>query len=446
LASKALGGEPNVRRLTRLCASLLVAVHVSAAGPSPTADIDVLHYALTITPDFDTRSVSGETHISFRSQRDALADIRFSGNSLTVDRATIQGQPARASRDHGDVVVALPQPLARGQTATMTIAFHGVPARGLAFGQRSVYTSYFTCDWMFCVQDRPGDKATIDLTVVVPRGMTSVGVGARGSVAPAAGGFDAHGSRETRPYSSYVYGFAAGEFHVVSERHAGAELVYLSETAPPERLRALFAGTGAMVDFFEEKAGVPLPHGRYVQVHVPGAAAQEADAFSVIGDDMVSPILENPQEDWVIAHELAHQWWGNLVTCADWNEFWLNEGITTFMVAAWKEHRWGRASYDREMELARQRVEAASKAGTVVPLTFPGPFPTLSARRATQYSKGALFMDRLRRELGEQRFWDGLRSFTRTYRGTTVVSRDFQRVFERASGRDLGALFNEWVY
>jgi aminopeptidase N len=116
------------------------------------------------------------------------------------------------------------------------------------------------------------------------------------------------------------------------------------------------------------------------------------------------------------------------------------------MVAAWKEHRWGRASYDREMELARQRVEAASKAGTVVPLTFPGPFPTLSARRAIQYSKGALFMDRLRRELGEQRFWDGLRSFTRAYRGTTVVSRDFQRVFERASGRDLGALFNEWVY
>jgi aminopeptidase N len=302
---------------------------------------------------------------------------------------------------------------------------------------------------MFCVQDRPGDKATIDLTVVVPKGMTSVGVGARGSVAPAAAGpgdFDAHTSRETRPYSSYVYGFAAGDFHSVSERQANVELVYLSETAPPERLRAMFASTGAMVRFFEEKAGVNLPHGRYVQVHVPGTAAQEADAFSVIGDDMVSPILDNPQEDWVIAHELAHQWWGNLVTCADWNEFWLNEGITTFMVAAWKEHRWGRASYDREMDLARRRVDAAAKAGTSVPLTSPGPFPSLSARRAIAYSKGALFMDRLRREVGEQKFWAGLRLFTRTYAGMTVVSRDFERTFERASGRDLSALFNEWVY
>ena len=128
------------------------------------------------------------------------------------------------SRVSDEIVMTLPRPLARGQTATLTIAFHGVPARGLVFGARSVYTSYFTCDWMFCVQDRPGDKATIDLTVVVPKGMTSVGVGARSSVAPAAagpgdpGGFEAHTSRETRPYLSYVYGFAAGDFHAVSER------------------------------------------------------------------------------------------------------------------------------------------------------------------------------------------------------------------------------------
>ncbi len=438
-----------MRRLTKWSASLLFAARLSAAAPAPTADIDVLHYALTVTPDFERRSISGETHISFRSQRDALAEIRFSANSLTIDRATMKGQPVRVSRGSEDIVMTLPQTLARGQEGTLTIAFHGVPARGLVFGPRSVYTSYFTCDWMFCAQDRPGDKATIDLTVVVPKGMTSVGVGARGAVAPAGAGpgdFEAHTSHETRPYSSYVYGFAAGDFHVVSERQGNVELVYLSETAPPERLRALFASTGTMVRFFEEKAGVGLPHGRYVQVHAPGTAAQEADAFSVVGDDMVSPILGNPQEDWVIAHELAHQWWGNLVTCADWNEFWLNEGITTFMMAAWKEHRWGRASYDREMELARQRVDAAAKAGTSVPLTSSGPFPSLSARRAIAYSKGALFMDRLRRELGEEKFWAGLRSFTRSYAGTTVVSRDFQRAFERASGRDLTALFNEWVY
>jgi aminopeptidase N len=201
-----------------------------------------------------------------------------------------------------------------------------------------------------------------------------------------------------------------------------------------------------MVRFFEDKAGIPLPHQRYVQLHVSGSAAQEADNFSLIGDDIVSPVLEHPQEDWAVAHELAHQWWGNVVTCADWNEFWLNEGITTFMVAAWKEQRWGRASYDREMDLARQRVSAAATAGIDVPLTFRGPFPSLSSRRAIQYSKGALFMDRLRAELGEQAFWLGLRGFTRTHAGSTVVTRDFQRALERASGRDLDPLFDEWAY
>ena len=87
-----------MRRLTKWSASLLVAVPLSAAAPSPTADLDVLHYALTVTPDFDRHSISGESQISFRSQRDALAEVRFSANSLTVDRATMRGEPVGVSR------------------------------------------------------------------------------------------------------------------------------------------------------------------------------------------------------------------------------------------------------------------------------------------------------------------------------------------------------------
>lgn len=417
-----------------------------AVAPSPSADVDILHYDLTIAPDFDRHSIAGHTRISFRSQRDALTEIRFSANLLTVDRASVDNQPVRILRETAETVMALPHALPRGATATLSIVFHGTPARGLAFGKRSVYTSYFTCDWMFCVQDRPGDKATMDLTLRLPTGLTSVGVGVRRSVAADAPGYELHSWRETRPYSSYVYGFAAGTFNEVSEHMGNAELVFLSETAPPDRLRALFASTASMVRFFEDKAGVPLPHQRYVQLHVPGSAAQEADTFSVIGEEMLSPMVDNPQEDWVIAHELAHQWWGNLITCADWNEFWLNEGVTTFMVAAWKEHRWGRASYDRELDVARQRVRAAADAGFDVPLTFHGPYPSLSTRRAIQYSKGALFLDRLRAEVGEPAFWRGLRAFARAHAGATVVSRDFQQAFERASGRDLGPIFDEWVY
>jgi len=117
------------------------------------------------------------------------------------------------------------------------------------------------------------------------------------------------------------------------------ELAYLSDAAAASELPALFAPTGQMLGWFEDKAGVPFPHARYAQVLTAGNAAQELVSHSLIGRAFLDPILKSPQEDWVIAHELAHQWWGNLVICETLSEFWLNEGVTTFMVAAWKEHR-----------------------------------------------------------------------------------------------------------
>jgi aminopeptidase N len=369
----------------------------------------------------------------------------FSGNVLTVDQATVDGQAVTASSREGQIVLDLGRSLSRGQSARLALDYHGTPARGLVFGRRSFYTSYFTCDWMFCAQDRPGDKAGFTATLILPQGMASVGPGVSSVKAPAGPGLEAHVWNEARPYPSYVFGLAAGELQSYSQPAGEVELVVLSEIASPERLAALFGSTGEMLRFFEQKAGVKFPHARYVQLLVSGDEAQEAETFSILGEEVMSPILEDPKEDWAIAHELAHQWWGNLVTCKDWSQFWLNEGITTFMVAAWKEHRWGRAAYDREMDLARRRLQKAVQAGLDVPLTYPGPYPSLSVRRAIQYSKAALFLDRLRQVVGQDAFWQGLREFTGQHAGQTVDSGDFQRAFEHASGRDLEALFHEWV-
>jgi aminopeptidase N len=147
----------------------------------------------------------------------------------------------------------------------------------------------------------------------------------------------------------------------------------------------------------------------------------------------------------VIVHELAHQWWGNLVTARTWQHFWLNEGITTFMTAAWKEHRFGAAAYRAELDIARARLARARAAGWDRPLAFAGAYPDLRTRRAIQYSKGALFMDHLRTTLGDQAFWAGLKSFTRRHAGGSVTSDDFQRAMEQVAGRDLSAMFKHWV-
>nr|WP_225197337.1 M1 family aminopeptidase [Gluconobacter oxydans] len=148
----------------------------------------------------------------------------------------------------------------------------------------------------------------------------------------------------------------------------------------------------------------------------------------------------------MIIHELTHGWWGNLVTCATLQDFWLNEGITTFMTAAWKEHRYGRAAYVAELDIARARLEKARAKGYDKPLAWSGSYPSLGARRAVQYSKGALFMDYLRTTLGDTVFWAGLRSYTRAHAGGTVTSIDFERAMEDASGRDLQRIFKDWVF
>ena len=201
-----------------------------------------------------------------------------------------------------------------------------------------------------------------------------------------------------------------------------------------------------MTDFLAGKAGVGLPVAEYSQLLVAGDEAQEAATYSVLGADAVPVAPGDPGEDWAIVHELAHQWWGNLVTCATLKDFWLNEGITTFMTAAWKQHRYGTAAYKAELEVARTRLAAAAAQGFDKPLAWSDRYPSLEVRRAVQYSKGALFMAELRTRLGERAFWSGLRRYTRTHAGGTVTSINLQRAMEAARGRDLRQLFERWVY
>jgi aminopeptidase N len=366
----------------------------------------------------------------------------LTGNALTIDRASVDGRAVAPVLRGDDAVLPLPEALGRGRTASLLVEYHGTPRRGLTFDGDSVYTTYSTCDWMFCAQDRPGDKATLRLELTLPRGLRSIGSGTL-SLTPQ-GAQERHVWRETRPYSSYLFGFAAGRFRTVEGQSGRTRLLHVSAVATPDELARVFTDTGAALRFFQERAGVAFPHRTYAQLLVAGGEAQEAAAFSVLGAETMAPVLDG-DEDWAVPHELAHQWWGNLVTCASWTDFWLNEGITVFMAAAWKEQRWGRAAYERELATARERLAVAAAAGFDVPLDFAGTYPSLRIRRAVQYSKGALFMDRLRRELGEAAFWSALRRYTRENAGRTVTTADFRRAFERSTGRDLSAAFAGWV-
>lgn len=431
---------------------LATAIATGSSAKTPGADaipgegFDVVSYELDLTPDVRSGTVLGRQTITLRATRDGVRRLGFSANALYIDSATVKGAAVTIAATDGTLGFELPRSLPRGRTVRLELSYHGRPARGLVRSATSLYTSYFACDWMICPQNAFGDKAAFSLNLRVPAGMDTLSVGGMVAKRPAPSGTEVHSWKAPRPYSTYLFGFAVGRFSRVTERVGSAELAYLGAGVDPIELRRRFAATGTMVRFLSDKAGLPLPVARYSQLLVDGGEAQEAATYSVLGTEVVPVNPGNAAEDWAIAHEVSHQWWGNLVTCATLRDFWLNEGITTFMTAAWKEHRYGRAAYDAELEVARSRLGKARAAGFDMPLAWDGQYPTLGARRAVQYSKGALFMDHLRTTLGEVAFWSGLRRYTRKHAGGTVTSIELQRAMEAASGRDLRAIFAEWVF
>lgn len=428
----------------------LLAVASSAdAQPStiaPGDGFEVERYAVALRPDLATTAVSGTQTIVVRGTSDQLTRLAFTANALRISEATVDATPVQVSSSKDAIVFTLPRALRKGGKATLRFRIDGTPARGVTAVAGGIYTSYFACDWMVCLQDAPGDKAHLALDLFLPAGVKSVGVGRAGPTTALPGDLVLHRWRSTRPYSPYLYAFAAGPFVRHSARTAQGELAYLDGTGTKANLPGLFAQTPAMVAFLADKAGMPLPDRRYVQLLVPGREAQESVSFSLIGKAELDRERDDPSSAWIIAHEMAHQWWGNLVTCATWQDFWLNEGIVTFMVAAWEEHNSGEAAYQQELDIARRRVERVRELGFDKPLAWGGKYPSIGARRAVQYSKGALFLAYLRESIGDTAFWNGLRSFTRQHAGGTATSRDFQNAMQNASGRDLSPMFAEWVY
>ena len=116
------------------------------------------------------------------------------------------------------------------------------------------------------------------------------------------------------------------------------------------------------------------------------------------------------------------------------------------MVAAWKEHRWGKDAYNKEIGLSRKRYQRAIDAHFDVPLAYSKEYPSLQMKRAITYSKAEVFLDTLRTAVGDTAFWKGMKDYTQGHVGASVVSKDFQSSLEAASGKNLSVLFQKWVY
>ena len=429
---------------------LLLLLLMCAAAPANAAaalDIDVVHYDVNIEPDVINKTVKGKVLIRLHAQSDNLRTIEFDCGSLLIDHVSENKEALHFTRDKTRLVITLSRPAKAKQTRTIEVEYQGAPRFGIRFvpDRNQVYTAFSNSQWMVCV-DAPEDRATLRLSLVLPAKFQAVANGRFVGRRESASGKVVHEWRQEIPVPSYTFGFAAGEFTEVTEKHGRVQLRYLAAQFSDVELRRIFRETGNMITFFENRAGVRYADQTYTQVLASGGYGQEMSGFAVMGEDYGRRVLANESDVWLIAHELAHQWWGNMVTNRDWTHFWLNEGMANFMASAYKEQRFGRTEYLREIETYKANYLKVRDNGKDRSLVFPDWNNPTRDDRTLVYDKGAYVIHLLRLELGERDFWKGIRLYTRTYFGKSVTTPDFQRAMERASGKDLRAFFAKWVY
>jgi len=421
-----------------------------ALAPSAGAEFDVLHYAVRLDLDAPAGTLKGRETITIKVLTPA-SRLTFDSGELTIDAVRDNGAVVPFAREGRRLLISTAVSLARSgppnEPRRIDIEYHGAPRFGLTLlrDRAQAYTTYSTSQWMVAV-DAPSDRATLDLSVAMPGEWVAAGSGREVSRRRQADGAMLYRWRQDRAVPSYTFGFVAGRFAEATARRGGVTLRYLGAGLSGEELRRVFGDTRDMLAFFADRAGVRYPGDAYAQALVATSGGQELAGLSHMSEVYGRAVLDDATATSLIAHELAHQWWGNSITCRDWTHFWLNEGMATFMAAAFREHQLGREAYAVTVNAWRERLTQLRAAGHDKPLVFPDWDRPTADDRAVVYQKGALVLHELRETLGDTMFWKALRAYTREYFGRSVTTADFQAAMEKASGRHLEAFFDEWVY
>nr|WP_320022236.1 M1 family aminopeptidase [uncultured Draconibacterium sp.] len=420
---------------------LLAFALLSISGKVSSQDIhpDVTNYHLTIEPNIEKGTIEGSVVIDFQINSDSVI---FKSGKLeinSVDGNTVIGY----KKINKDLIVYLSK---RDDLKNkIVVDYQGQPTRGLIFDKENnqAYTSYFTGDWMIC-NDSPEDKALFNLDITVPIGKTCIASGEL--VKKKRKGNQVLYSYQLNTASpSYTYGFAIGKFNEAEETCNNVSLKYYSLNYSSEQTKDIFKETPAMISFLEEKSGVKYFQSTYSQV-LTGKFYQEMSGYSILKDKYGEMVLQDSTETNLISHEMAHQWWGNQITCKGWNHFWLNEGMATFMSAAYNEYRFGKEVYHSNIESYRKVYEEIKARGNDRSLVFENWDNPSKDDRNLVYFKGAYILHLLKEKLGNEVFWNAIRYYSTKYIGKIVETVDFQKAIVESSGVDLNDFFNEWVY
>ena len=417
--------------------------------------VDVQHYVFRIALADDSDAIAGETTVTVRFVRDGLAEwwldlaSAAGGKGMTVASVESGGSAVPYSHTADRVHITLSPPAKAGETRTFTVRYRGVPAAGLLFvknkfGDRCFFSVNWpdqAHQWLPAI-DHPYDKATSEFIVTAPSKYQVVSNGLLQEQIDLGDGRRATHWKQSVAIPVWLDQIGVAQF--ASRRFGrGAGVPLQTWLFPQDRDAGIVALEYPMrqaIDFFTEHVG-PYPYEKLAGVEAAGMGGGMEVASAIFYGER--SIAGKPAFS-LVAHETAHQWFGDSVTENDWDDVWLSEGFATYFALLATEHYEGRDAFVAGLKSSRARIFTAEKRLPGVAVVQNQPWKGIPNQIV--YQKGGWVLHMLRGQVGTDKFWTGIREYYRRFRNANASTADFERVMEEASGSDLRWFFQQWLY
>jgi aminopeptidase N len=442
--------------MKRLAASLALFVSLVFADTyRRQPGVDVQHYVFRVTLNDDSDEVTGETTVTLRFVRDGLTEFWLDlasasdGKGMTVSEVTSAGEAVRYTHQADRLTLALVPPSKAGELREFTVKYRGTAANGLKtvrnkFGERcffSVNWPDMAHQWLPTI-DHPSDKATSEFVVTAPVKYQVVANGLLQETIDLGDGRRLTHWKQSVPIATWLNNIGVAQFAV---RHygtgAGVPLeTWLFHQDRDPGMTTFEEPTRQAMAFYSEHIG-PYPYEKLADVEAAGMGGGMEHASEIFfGQGSVSgrPNLS------LVAHETAHQWFGDSVTEKDWDDVWLSEGFATYFQQLTTEHYEGRDAFVAGLQRNRRSVFNTEKRLPGVAVVQDKPWQGIPNQIV--YQKGGWVLHVLRGQIDTDKFWAGIREYYRRYRDGNASTGEFRRVMEEVSGADLGWFFEQWLY
>lgn len=427
--------------------------------------IDVKHYRLQIQlapNEFGTGgALTGTVTITGETTRELSAINVDARPNLSIDSVKLDGDPNVFRRNDSRITISFPAPVSAGRPFTIVIQYHGAGSGSSSTGGGMLFTRHgpdflpvmashsepFAAPlWWPCI-DNPADKATAEIEVTVPPGNQAASNGVLDRVLTNADHTVTYFWREDSPLTTYLVSVAASNYERFEDSYTALDgvttmpLIYYVYPEHLELARAKFAVTRSAMEIYAGLFGeYPFLGEKYGMAEFAFGGAMEHQTITSISSSLVGSVASSHQA--TIVHELAHQWWGDLVTMKTWDDIWLNEGFATYCEVLFFERFAGLAPGELLSKSYDDGVVDGALGGTVTAENLDRPFDDQGAI----YRKGGWVLHMLRHVLGDQRFFDALKQYRERFAFSNASTLDFQQVCEEYYGASLDWFFRQWIY